>query len=75
MTKRSAYPEPLTRLDDQTEIVALKGQHLVSFAPMTEWQRRGIIANGFKLWADNQYHRLDDDKGLARYVASCVRNG
>ena len=75
MTKRSPHPEPLTRLDDQTEIVALKGQNLVSFTPMTEWQRRGIIANGFRLWADNQYHRLDDDGGLARYVASSVRHG
>jgi hypothetical protein len=75
MTKRSAFPEPLTRLNDQTEIVSLKGQEFVAFTPMSEHQRKGIMANGFTLWADNQYHRLDDDRGLARYVAACVRNG
>ena len=62
-------------LDDQTIIESDGGKTWVCFRPVTEWQRRAIMAGGFKLSGRDDYRREDDAAGTARYVASTVRGG
>ena len=46
---------------------------VVMFRPATEWQRKAVQANGFKLQSDGIYSQKDS--AVVRYAAEAIRMG
>lgn len=57
------------------KVEKVDGKRMVTYQPLTDWERRTIQANGFKLIDDNTYAREDDEECLARYLAGMVHKG